>query len=179
VSNERTHGGSATGGIDGASAEKLVAELTRRGLTIGVAESLTGGLLVAEFIRVPGASAVVRGGIVAYNTALKNSLLGVDAALLAEVGAVNPDVAERMAEGVRTATAVDDVPADIGLATTGVAGPDPQDGQPAGTVFIAVATRNGTSVRQLALSGSRDAIRKRVVSESLAQLRDVLADFDS
>lgn len=162
-----------------ATAVNLVADLTLRGLTIGVAESLTGGLLIAEFIRVPGASAVVRGGIVAYNTALKHSLLGVDAALLAQFGAVHPDVAEQMAEGVRAATAVDDVPADIGLSTTGVAGPDPQDGQPVGTVFIAVATRNGTSVRQLALSGSRDAIRRRVVSESLAQLGHVLTDFDS
>jgi nicotinamide-nucleotide amidase len=165
---------------DGASAAKeLVAELVLRGLSIGVAESLTGGLLVAEFVAVPGASAVVRGGVVAYNSALKHSLLGVDAGLLAEHGAVHPDVAARMAEGVRLATAVDGAPADIGLSTTGVAGPEPQDGQPVGTAYIAVASRQGTSVRALALSGSREAIRRQVVSESLRQLGEVLTDFDS
>jgi nicotinamide-nucleotide amidase len=155
----------------------LVAELVRRRLTLGIAESLTGGLLVAEFIAVPGASAVVRGGVVAYNTALKHSLLGVDAGLLAEYGAVHPDVASAMAEGVRLATTVDGAPADIGLSTTGVAGPEPQDGQPVGTVFIAVATRQSTSVRALTLSGTREAIRRQVVSESLTQLGDVLTGF--
>jgi nicotinamide-nucleotide amidase len=157
----------------------LVAELVRRRLTLGIAESLTGGLLVAEFIAVPGASAVVRGGVVAYNTALKHSLLGVDAGLLAEYGAVHPDVASAMAEGVRLATTVDGAPADIGLSTTGVAGPEPQDGQPVGTVFIAVATRQSTSVRALTLSGTREAIRRQVVSESLTQLGDVLTGFPS
>jgi nicotinamide-nucleotide amidase len=163
---------------DGRAAE-LVAELTRLGLTIGVAESLTGGLLVAEFISVPGASVVVRGGVVAYNTALKHSLLGVDAGLLAEHGAVHPDVAAQMAEGIRRATAVDGIPTDIGLSTTGVAGPEPQDGQPVGTAFIGIATRRGTSVRALALSGSREAIRTQVVSESLEQLRAALPDLRS
>jgi nicotinamide-nucleotide amidase len=160
-------------------AAEIVAELTRRGLTIAVAESLTGGLLVAEFIAVPGASAVVRGGVVAYNTALKHSLLGVDAGLLAEHGAVHPDVAAGMAEGVRLVTAVDGVAADIGLSTTGVAGPEPQDGHPVGTVYIAVATRQGTSVRAFALAGSREDIRRQVVSESLRQLRELLTEFDS
>jgi nicotinamide-nucleotide amidase len=155
----------------------LVAELTALGLTLGVAESLTGGLLVAEFISVPGASFVVRGGVVAYNTALKHSLLGVDPQLLADHGAVHPDVAAQMAEGIRRATAVGEVPADIGMSTTGVAGPEPQDGQAVGTVYIGIATRGGTSVRALALSGSREAIRTRVVSESLEQLSDVLANL--
>ncbi|HEY2642418.1 MAG TPA: nicotinamide-nucleotide amidohydrolase family protein, partial [Galbitalea sp.] len=96
----------------------VIAELTARGLTIAVAESLTGGLLVAELISVPGASAVVNGGVVAYNTALKHSLLGVDQQLLATRGAVDPDVAGQMAAGVRLACAVDGVPADLGVATT-------------------------------------------------------------
>ena len=155
----------------------VVADLTRRGLTIGVAESLTGGLLVAELIRVPGASAVVRGGVVAYNTALKHSLLGVNAELLAQYGAVHPDVAAQMAEGVRAATAVDGRPADIGMSTTGVAGPDPQDGQPVGRVYVAIATADTTSVTELDLEGSREAIRERVVSESLVQLVRVLHDL--
>ena len=151
----------------------------RRGLTVAVAESLTGGLLVAELIGVPGASAVVNGGVVAYNTALKHSLLGVDAALLASRGAVDPDVAVAMADGVRRACAVGGVPASIGLSTTGVAGPDPQDGKPVGTVFIAVATDTGTRVIDLTLGGSRNALRRRVVSESLVQLKKVLTETDT
>jgi nicotinamide-nucleotide amidase len=159
-----------------AIAQELVAELARRGLTLAVAESLTGGLLVAAFIAVPGASAVVRGGVVAYSTPLKHSLLGVDAVLLAERGAVDPDVAAQMAEGVRLACAVDGVPASIGLSTTGVAGPDPQDGKPAGTVYVAVATDTGTRVVGLTIGGSRNTVRASVVSECLVQLKVVLTE---
>lgn len=170
-----------TGGVSagGASATGVVAELTRRGLTIGVAESLTGGLLVAELISVPGASAVVRGGIVAYNTALKRTLLGVDAALLSAHGAVHPDVAAQMADGIRLATAVDGESADIGISTTGVAGPESQDGHPVGTVFVGVATDGGTSVVALHLEGDRETIRRAVVSESLVALQQVLTNLDS
>jgi nicotinamide-nucleotide amidase len=154
---------------------RVVALLTARGLTIAVAESLTGGLLVAELIRTPGASAVVNGGVVAYNTAIKHSVLGVDAELLAARGAVDADVAEQMASGVRSALAVDGRAADIGISTTGVAGPEPQDGQPVGTVFLGFAI--GTEVVNvgLGLSGTRDGIRKAVVSESLRQLMRLLA----
>lgn len=162
---------------DPASAAELLADLEARGLTVGIAESLTGGLLIAEFIQVPGASAVIRGGVVAYDTRLKHSLLDVDAELLATYGAVHEDVAAEMASGIRAVTAVDGMPADIGLATTGVAGPDPQDGHPPGTAFIATATEQGVWVRRLALTGSREAIRRQVVSESLAQLKEVLTDF--
>jgi nicotinamide-nucleotide amidase len=141
-----------------------------------VAESLTGGLVVAELVSVPGASRVVNGGVVAYNTALKHSLLLVPAALLAERGAVDPDVAAAMAEGVRRACAIEGVPASIGLSTTGVAGPDPQDGKPVGTVYVGVSTDAGTRVFDLTLGGSRNALRRRVVSESLIQLKKVLTD---
>jgi nicotinamide-nucleotide amidase len=99
-----------------------------------VAESLTGGMLCSALIDVPGASAVVRGGVVSYATDLKHRLLGVDAGLLAANGPVDPDVATQMAHGVR-----ERLGADWGVATTGVAGPDPQDGIAAGTVYIAVA----------------------------------------
>ncbi|MGV8883992.1 MAG: CinA family protein [Microbacteriaceae bacterium] len=154
---------------------RLIPLLTARGLTVAVAESLTGGLLTSELIRTPGASAVVRGGIVAYDTALKHSLLGVDSGLLAVYGAVHPDVARQMAVGVRAALAVADLPADIGIATTGVAGPDPQDGQPVGTVFVAIAIGMEISVLQLALNGDREAIRSAVVSESLVELERLLS----
>lgn len=156
-------------------AQDVIAGLTGRGLTIAVAESLTGGLLVAELVSVPGASAVLNGGVVAYNTALKHSLLGVDARLLAEHGAVHPDVAGQMASGVRSACAVEGVPAAIGISTTGVAGPDPQDGQPVGTVFVGISSGAGTSILSLRLEGTRQAIREAVVFESLAQLKIILA----
>ena len=158
---------------------EVIQRLTSRGLTIAVAESLTGGLLVAELIRTPGASAVVNGGVVAYNTALKHSVLGVDAGLLAERGAVDPEVAEQMASGVRSALAVEGRAADIGISTTGVAGPEPQDGKPVGTVYLGFATETEVVNVALRLSGSRDGIRKAVVSESLEQLTRLLERYDS
>jgi nicotinamide-nucleotide amidase len=155
-------------------AAEVIACLIERGLTVAVAESLTGGLLVAELITVPGASATVVGGVVTYNTALKHSVLGVDADLLAERGPVDPEVARQMASGVRRALAVDGVPADIGMSTTGVAGPGPQDGNPAGTVYIGLAIGDDVSSLRLELGGDRGAIRAQTVSESLLRLRTVL-----
>jgi nicotinamide-nucleotide amidase len=155
-------------------AAEVVAILIERGLTIAVAESLTGGLLVAELIGVPGASATVLGGVVAYNTALKHSILGVDAELLAEHGPVHPEVARQMADRVRMVLAVDGVPADIGVSTTGVAGPGPQGGHPAGTVHLGFAIGDGVSSLRLELEGDRRAIRQGSVSESLARLRTAL-----
>jgi nicotinamide-nucleotide amidase len=157
-----------------ALATTLVARLTQRGLTIAVAESLTGGLLVAALIRVPGASLTVVGGVVAYSTALKHSVLGVDATLLAQHGPVHPLVAEQMATGVRDRLAVDGRPADIGLATTGVAGPGPQDGHPAGTVYLGYALGERVGSIRLTLSGDRDTIRNASVYESLVQLEQLL-----
>jgi nicotinamide-nucleotide amidase len=158
------------------TAERVVAALDSRNLTIAVAESLTGGLLVAELISVPGASRVVRGGVVAYDTALKRSLLDVDATLLAEHGAVHPEVARQMALGVRAHLAVDGQPASVGISTTGVAGPDPQDGQAVGTVFVGLVVGDTERILSLHLEGSRDSIRRAVVSESLEQLEALLAE---
>jgi nicotinamide-nucleotide amidase len=155
-------------------AGEILDDLVHRGLTLAVAESLTGGLLVAEFISVPGASRVVRGGIVAYDTALKHTLLGVDADLLAEHGAVHPDVARQMALGVRQRLSVNGAPASIGLSTTGVAGPDTQDGRSVGTAFVGFAIGTATSVLSLDVTGSREDIRRAVVSESLVQLQKLL-----
>ena len=152
----------------------VVALLIERGLTVAVAESLTGGLVIAELVKTPGASAAVRGGIVAYDTALKHTLLGVDAGLLAVHGPVHPDVARQMAAGVRAALAVDELPADIGIATTGVAGPDPQGGVEVGTVFVAIALGIDIHVMELALEGDREAIRSAVVYESLVELERLL-----
>ena len=156
------------------SPTSLVATLEARGLTIAVAESLTGGLLVAELISVPGASAVVLGGVVAYNSELKHSVLGVDSVLLAGHGAVHPDVAAQMATGVRVALATAAGPAHIGISTTGVAGPDPQDGQPVGTVYLGFAVGESIHTKQLSLAGTRAQIRAAAVDESLRELARLL-----
>ncbi|MER6344618.1 CinA family protein [Streptomyces sp. NPDC001595] len=160
------------------TATDVVRLLTVRGETLAVAESLTGGLVAAELTAVPGASKAFRGSVTAYATGLKHELLGVDAALLAERGAVDPQVAAQMAAGVRKALG-----ADWGLATTGVAGPDPQDGQPVGTVFVAVdgpfgpgsGSAGGGKVEALRLNGDRAEIRMESVRSVLALLLKELA----
>lgn len=124
-------------------AERVLARARYLRLTVAVAESLTGGQLAAALTAVPGASAVFRGSVTAYATDLKAAVLGVDGILLDQVGAVHGEVASQMAEGVRRVCR-----ADIGLATTGVAGPEPQDGQPVGTVFVAVAGQEGAEFEQ-------------------------------
>ena len=154
---------------------EIVALLTARHYTIAVAESLTGGLLVAELIRTPGASVVVSGGVVAYNTELKRNLLGVSAEVLSMHGAVHPDVAAQMATGVRDTLAVAGEPAHIGISTTGVAGPDPQDGQPVGTVYLGLAIGTDVRTAKLELSGSRDEIRAETVRRALALLLERLS----
>jgi nicotinamide-nucleotide amidase len=148
-----------------ALAEEAIDLLKARGDTIAVAESLTGGMLAAALTAIPGASVAVRGGVVAYATDLKAALLGVPATLLDRHGAVHPEVARAMADGVRSRLG-----ATVGAATTGVAGPDPQDGQPVGTVYIAVSSGVSATVRSLALSGDRRQIREATVEQSLSLL---------
>jgi nicotinamide-nucleotide amidase len=131
-------------------------------------------MLAAEIVSVPGASAVFRGGVIAYATPVKHTLLGVDAETLSAHGAVHPDVAMQMASGVRDALQVDGEPAAVGLATTGAAGPDPQDGQAPGTVFIGVAI--GSDVRAVAarFEGDREAVRRQTTERALALLEELL-----
>ncbi|MHA6668656.1 CinA family protein [Homoserinimonas sp. A447] len=152
------------------SGRDLIRLLLERRMTIAVAESLTGGLLVAELINTPGASAAVLGGVVAYNTELKKTLLGVDTAVLNVHGAVHPDVAMQMATHVREVLAVGGVAADVGVSTTGVAGPDPQDGHPAGTVFIGVSITGDVRVLPLTLKGDRESIRRQVVEFAINEV---------
>jgi nicotinamide-nucleotide amidase len=147
----------------------LVAALAGRGQTLAVAESLTGGALTAAVVDVPGVSAVLRGGVVAYATELKHLLLGVDPDLLAAQGAVHPEVARQMAGGVRARLG-----ATWGLATTGVAGPGSQDGHPPGTVFVAVAGPDVDRVERLLLPGGRDEVRAATVGRALLLLGVVL-----
>lgn len=151
-------------------AVRIVAELARRGERIALAESLTGGLLTSALVDVPGASVVVSGGVVAYATPLKAQLLGVDPELLAERGAIDAEVARQLAAGARERLAIDGRPADHALATTGAAGPDPQDGQAPGTVWIGYADAAGASAELVRLEGGRDAIRHATVDAALAVL---------
>jgi nicotinamide-nucleotide amidase len=155
----------------------VINALVGRGLTIAVAESLTGGQLVASLVDVAGASAVVVGGVVAYSTAIKRSVLGVSADLLAAKGAVDPEVARQMASGVRTALAVDGRPADVGLATTGVAGPEPQDGMPVGTVYLGIAIGDRVQSVPLSLSGTRREIQSATVQQALATLLTAVNEY--
>jgi nicotinamide-nucleotide amidase len=151
-------------------AAEILEALAAREETLAVAESLTGGLLAATLVDIPGASRVFRGGLVVYATDLKASLAGVSADLLATAGAVHPDTAAALARGARTRCG-----ADWGVATTGVAGPDPLDGVPVGTAFVAVS--GGVSaVRRLELSGSRAAIRAGTVAAALDLLATALVD---
>jgi len=156
------------------SAAPIIATAVASTTTIAVAESLTGGEVVSALVAVPGASAVLRGGIVAYDTRLKASLLGVDADLLARVGAVHPQVALAMAAGVRRACAVDGRDADLGIATTGVAGPDPQDGRPVGLVYVAVDDADGGVVEEHRFDGGRAAIRAAATAAALRLAADRL-----
>ena len=141
-------------------ARALLQSATERGVTLAIAESLTGGQVASSLVEVPGASRVLVGAVVAYATRIKAQVLGVDAAHLELTGPVDRDVALQMAHGVRRLLG-----ADLGLATTGVAGPGPADGHPAGTVHVAVVAPWGQRHRELHLSGDRSQIRRATVME--------------
>jgi nicotinamide-nucleotide amidase len=136
--------------------------LVERGETLAVAESLTGGLLAATIVDIAGVSAAFRGGLVVYATDLKASLAGVPPDLLDARGPVDPDVALALAAGARRRCG-----ADWGLATTGVAGPQPQGGQPVGRVYVAVAGPDTDEVRRLDIEGNREAVRDGAVTQAL------------
>lgn len=155
-------------------AERLLSRLGELGWTIGVAESLTGGLVAASLVAVSGASAHFRGGIVAYATDLKTTLLGVDADLLGMHGAVHPEVARQMADGVRAVVGSDGRSAEVGISTTGIAGPISPDDQPVGTVHVGVSTPLGTRVETLLLSGTREQIRAGAARQALRLAIDAL-----
>lgn len=138
-----------------------------QGLTVATAESLTGGLVAATLIDVAGASKVIRGGVVTYATDLKASLLGVDQDLLAQVGPVDARVAHLMALGAARVCG-----ADVGIATTGVAGPEKQHGVQVGVVYVSVhhAQLGQNRTVRLNLHGDRADIRQRSVAAALELL---------
>jgi nicotinamide-nucleotide amidase len=149
-------------GVDDDSMESVVIDMLReRGLSLGVAESLTGGLMGARFTSVPGASDVFRGGIVSYASDVKFSLLGVP-----QGPVVSANAAKAMAEGARRA-----LRADVALATTGVAGPTEQEGQPVGTVFLGLAMDGVSEAQRVQLPGDRQRIRQYAVISAVNLLR--------
>lgn len=148
----------------------VAAALGDRGLTIATAESCTGGLLAARLTERPGSSAWVLGGAVTYANSAKEQVLGVPAGMIAELGAVSPEVATAMAAGARARFG-----ADIGVGITGVAGPGGgTPDKPVGTVHVCVAAADRSELRALRLSGSRDAVRDRSVTMALQMLRHLL-----
>jgi nicotinamide-nucleotide amidase len=152
-------------------AAEVLAALIRRGESLATAESLTGGLVGSALTSVPGSSAGYLGGVISYATRLKSTLAGVDAATLAAVGPVAEETARQMATGVARICA-----ADWGLSTTGVAGPDAQDGHPVGEVYVAVA-HPGTHrswVERLDVMGDRPTIRNAAADRALHLLLEVL-----
>ncbi|MCW2541769.1 MAG: damage-inducible protein CinA [Frankiales bacterium] len=166
------------------AAAMLHARLLELGETVAVAESLTGGLLSARLTSTPGSSATFRGGLVVYATDLKATLAGVDVGLLSERGPVDPAVAESLARGAR-----ERLGASWGIGVTGVAGPEPQGGQPVGTVFLALVGPNTAShagrggsqfsthaVAQLMLSGDRNTIRRQSVERIVELFLETLAE---
>jgi nicotinamide-nucleotide amidase len=158
-------------GVDDESMEVAVAsQLIARGLTLGVAESLTGGLIASRLVNVPGASAWFRGGVVAYHEQVKFDVLGVP------VGPVVTEAAAAaMAEGVRRATG-----ADVGLGITGVAGPDDQEGVAPGTIFVGLSLASeSTSTRALRLPGDRERVRQYGAISALDLLRRALIDLEA
>lgn len=169
-----------------ASPVQQVELAAKLGVRVAVAESLTGGLLAGAFVEVPGASRVFSGGVVAYDTFLKHSLLEVDDELLAERGPVDAEVARQMALGARRACATPAargeivVPAEVGLATTGVAGPDPDPatGQAVGTVWIGVSSSRGERAVLLRATGDRQQIRRQAVDAALREFAVELLTFE-
>ena len=159
--------GDAVYGMDDDTLEGVVGRLlTERGATLATAESLTAGLVAARVTSVPGASAYYRGGVVAYALDAKAGILDVDPDLLERYGAVSEPVAARMAEGARRALG-----ADVALATTGVAGPEPHAGQPVGTLCLGVADEEGSAAVTTRAPGDRAQVRAWATTLALDVLR--------
>jgi len=150
--------------------EELNAALREIGATVATAESLTAGRLAAMLTEPPGASKTFRGGFVTYATELKHTLLGVPVSVIETVGVVSAECAAAMAVGARKRSG-----ATYGLATTGVAGPEEQEGKPVGTVYVGVSGPHGETTTLLGLSGSRAEIQRDTclfaVDELLGLLR--------
>ncbi|AQA05870.1 competence protein [Mycobacterium sp. MS1601] len=156
----------------GADAHALVAGLTARGQTLATCESLTAGLLAGTLAGVPGASAVLLGGLITYTEATKIALAGVDPLVLATVGPVAAETAREMATGARQRCATT-----WGLGLTGVAGPEPHGGHAVGTVFLGLAGPDGCDAEELHLAGGRWEIRQASVHRAIVALLARIGDI--
>lgn len=152
---------------------ELLSALAEREWSLGTAESLTGGLLAATIVGVPGASSVFVGSVVAYDPRVKVSTLGVDPGLVESVGTVDEEVVIQMAKGAARVLGVD-----VAIATTGVAGPGPSEGHPAGTVWLACSSPEGLLTRRLALQGNRAAVRPGAVEAALGLAAELVGSVD-
>jgi PncC family amidohydrolase len=149
---------------------EIQALLLARHATVATAESCTGGLLAASLTRLAGSSAAYLGGVSAYANAVKERMLGVDAATIARVGAVSAEVATAMAQGARAR-----IGADYAISLTGIAGPSGGTAEkPVGTVFGAVATPTDTRAHRWLFPGDREAVRQAAAHAALAALAAVL-----
>lgn len=154
--------------LEAISAE-IVSVFTQKGLTLGTAESLTGGMIAASVAGVSGASAVLMGGIVSYDPRIKHELLGVDQQIIDTVGVVSQPCAWQMAEGAREALKVD-----VAVSATGLAGPTGGTPEtPVGTVFIGVSSKNQTKVDECHFTGDRQSIRRQSAAHALQMALDV------
>jgi nicotinamide-nucleotide amidase len=147
--------------------ERIARLAADHGLTIAAAESLTSGLIASRLGAGPEASEWFRGSVVAYQEPVKFDVLGVRRGPL-----VDPDCAEGMARGVGRLLG-----ADVAVAATGVGGPDPSEGKPAGTVYVAVTVRGSTTVRELALDGDPQEILEATAEHALEMLATALGDI--
>ena len=144
------------------TAQALIRGLQAQGLTVATCESLTGGMICAALVDVPGASRVVRGGLITYQTDTKSLLAGVDAGLIEAYGVVSAEVARAMAAGARDA-----LHADIAVSATGMASPGEIGDPPAGTVFVGLASEKGVQAVELHLTGDRQAVRQQTVDAAI------------
>ena len=154
-----------------ALARRAAAALAEAGATVATAESLTGGLLGAAFTAVPGVSRAYRGGVIAYATDTKSALLGVPETTLQSHGAVAAATAAAMAQGVR-----ERLSSTYGVSTTGVAGPEPAEGKPPGTVHVGVAGAAASRTALCELAGGRDQVRRSACAAALRLLLEVIAE---
>ncbi len=150
-------------------AEQTVTLAIGRGLTVATAESLTAGMVAAVLADTPGASGMLQGGVVSYQNSVKAGVLGVPLDLLDDVGAVDGQVAAAMAAGARRICG-----ADIGVSTTGVAGPEPHAGKAVGSVFVGIATAEGSTSYAYSFEGSRAEIRSLACAAALERLLEAL-----
>jgi PncC family amidohydrolase len=148
---------------------QLHGELVERGLTVATAESLTGGSVAAVVSDAPGSSSTYLGGVVSYATEVKQQLLGVSQATVDRDGVVSAACAAEMASGVRELLG-----ADLGVSTTGVAGPDSQEGKPVGLVYVGVAGPDGVETRELHLEGDRTRIRAEATRRAVLALLEAV-----